>query len=201
MSKTTRSLGFFTTTAIKKQSKSWKGVGCLHERKQKRIDAWIYVSRGDYCVVDADGLVGPSCGVRHFTLVNERPGKFDWMKKKSIHRYRRWLSKRLQDRSIVNMNDIPLIVSDFCKIVGALQEAGFVKKNASRYDYNFLRVCSRRGIKSRELKEPADELRDLKEGKTKDRFNQLLYRTVYPKLGWDRVSRRVKYYNKWKASH
>ena len=172
MSKTTRSLGFLSTTAIKKQWKSWKWVGCLHERKQKRIDRWIRVSCGDYQVVDADGLVCPSCGVRHFTLVNERPGKFDWMKKKSIHSCSRWMSKLLQDRSIVNINDIPIIVSGFPTIVVALQEAGFAKKNVSRYDYHILRVCSRRGIKSRELKEPGDELRDLTEGKTKDRFNQ-----------------------------
>ena len=130
-----------------------------------------YVSCGDYRVVDADGLVCPSCGVRHFIL--ERPGKFNWMKKKAIHTYRRWMSKRLQDHSIVNINDIPIIVSVFSKIVGALQEAGFVKKNVSLYDYYILRVCSRRGIKSRELKEPGDELLDLKEGKTKTSISQV----------------------------
>ena len=73
----------------------------------------------------------------------------------------------------MNINDIPIIVSVFSKIVGALQEAGFVKKNVSLYDYYILRVCSRRGIKSRELKEPGDELLDLKEGKTKTSISQV----------------------------
>ena len=78
------------------------------------------------------------------------PGESDWMKKKSVHTYRRWMWKRLRDRSVATHNEIGLIVSDFHKIVSVLREEGLIKRNVSRYDFYIIRICSRKRIHPRE---------------------------------------------------
>ena len=52
----------------------------------------------------------------------------------------------------------------------------------SKYDFYIIRIYSRRQIKPRGA---LGVLRDLKDGKTKYRFEEQLYGTVYPRLGWD----------------
>ena len=41
------------------------------------------------------------CGTCHGYLhVNERPGEYDWMKKKSVHKRNRWMEKWLRERGV-----------------------------------------------------------------------------------------------------
>ena len=104
------------------------------------------------------------------------------MKKKITHTYRKWIWKRLRDRSVASYNEIRLILSDFHKIVFVLRKEGLIKRNVSRYDFYIIRICTRRQIQPIEPRK-GEDLRDLKNGKTKCRFEEQLYGTVYPKLG------------------
>ena len=91
------------------------------ERKLNKTDPWFCLC-GRERLLEEEGLMCTSCGRRQYVNVNERPGEDDWMKKKSVHTYWRWMEKRLRDRSIVTINDIGLIVSDFHKRVSVLRE-------------------------------------------------------------------------------
>ena len=73
------------------------------------------------------------------------------------------------------------LVSDFHKIVSVLREEGLIKRNVSRYDFYIIRICSRKRIQPRELTK-GEGLSDLKNGKTRCRFKEQLYGTVYQKL-------------------
>ena len=99
---------------------------------------------------------------------------------------------------MASYNEIRLILSDFHKIVFVLRKEGLIKRNVSRYDFYIIRICTRRQIQTREPRK-GEDVRDLKDGKTKCRFEEQLYGTVYPKLGWDRCSRHDRYYRAWMA--
>ena len=83
--------------------------------------------------------------------------------------------KRLRDRSVASYNEIRLVVSDFHKIVFVLRKEGLIKRNVSRYDFYIIRICSRKRIQPRELTK-GEGLSDLKNGKTRCRFEEQLYR-------------------------
>ena len=100
-------------------------------------------------MLDEGSLVCTACGVRQFIHVGERPGERDWLKNRSVHTYRRWMEKRLRDRSVVWEHEIRIVVQDFHDIVSVLRKERFIKRNVSRYDFYILRICSRRGIKRR----------------------------------------------------
>ena len=68
-------------------------------------------------------------------------------------------------------SEIGLIVSKFHKIVSLLREESFIRTNVSQYDFYTIRIASRRGIHLRRPRE-GEELRGLKNGKTKCRFEE-----------------------------
>ena len=59
------------------------------------------------------------CGTCHGYLhVNERPGEYDWMKKKSVHKRNKWMEKkRLRERG-VHWSKVGVIINDFNLTLG-----------------------------------------------------------------------------------
>ena len=74
-----------------------------------------------------------------------------------------------------------------------MTKRGMIKKNTSRYDYYIIRLASR--IDAKLIKKPKDLVLE----KSRKYFDDRLFGTVYPLLGWDENC-KCKYYLKWKRS-
>ena len=76
------------------------------------------------------------------------------------------------------------------KIVNVMKRNNLIKNNISRYSYYIIRLTSRRKIKL--LNKPTD----LKNGKTKEIFDDRLFGFVYDESGWNNNC-NCHYYKKW----
>ena len=86
------------------------------------------------------------------------------------------------------------IVSDFLDVIRIVTQQNFIKKNVSRYNYYIIRLASRKCAKR--IKKPDD----LVHIKTKKKFDDRLFGTIYPILGWDKNCHCL-YYLKWKKKN
>ena len=95
-------------------------------------------------IINEELRVFTICGVYHGYLhVSEKPGEYDWMKKKSVHKRNKWMEKRLRERG-VHWSKVDIIVHAFNLIVTELRK--HIVHNVSRYDYYVIRIYSRRQI-------------------------------------------------------
>ena len=79
-------------------------------------------------------------------------------------------------------------------VVRIMTQQNLIKKNVSRYDYYIIRLASRKCAKL--IKKP----NDLVHIKTKKKFDDRLFGTTYPILGWDKNC-YCPYYLKWKKKY
>ena len=103
-----------------------------------------------------------------------------WLKyKKSVHNRSKWMYKKLL--KCIDSQYINIILDDFMKVLDIMRKEKLITgRNLSKYNYYIIRLCSRRGM-------PLNcTLKDLIKSKTKKRFDDRLFGSVYNKLEWDK---------------